>query len=203
MLVIGLTGGIGSGKTAVSDHFKHLGIDIVDADVVSREVVDIGTPALKEITKHFGEDILLPDHSLDRAALRKRIFSDPTAKQWLEKLLHPLIQQRISQQLKEATSAYVIFVSPLLIEANQRHNCNRLLIVDVPENIQLERTIERDNNDEDQVKRIIASQATRQQRLDQADDIIENTGSLKELQDQIKTLHQQYLELAKNSKEHS
>jgi dephospho-CoA kinase len=203
MLVIGLTGGIGSGKTAVSDHFKYLGIDIVDADVVSREVVDIGTPALKEITKHFGKDILLPDHSLDRAALRKRIFSDPTAKQWLEKLLHPLIQQRISQQLKEATSAYVIFVSPLLIEANQKHNCNRLLIVDVPENIQLERTIERDNNDEDQVKRIIASQATRKQRLDQADDIIENTGSLKELQDQIKTLHQQYLELAMNSKEHS
>jgi dephospho-CoA kinase len=201
MFVVGLTGGIGSGKTAVSDHFSQLGIDIIDADIASRAVVEAGSPALSAIADHFGEAILLPDQTLDRAALRQKIFSNNEEKQWLEKLLHPLINQHISTQLNSASSPYAIFVSPLLIEASQSHHCNRLLVVDVPEAIQLERTIKRDNNDEQQVKRIMASQASRQQRLAKADDVIENIAGLPELHRQVEALHQHYLQLAKTNNE--
>ena len=175
MFIVGLTGGIGSGKTAVSDHLQSLGIDIVDADIASRTVVEPGQPALAKIAEHFGDDILLADQSLDRAALRQKIFSNPDDKQWLEALLHPLIAEEISYQLAKAQSPYAIFVSPLLLEAGQDAICDRILVVDVPEELQIARTTTRDNNDEAQVKRIIASQASRQQRLEKADDIIENT----------------------------
>ena len=196
MFVVGLTGGIGSGKTAVSDYFKALGIDIVDADIAARIVVEPGTPALASIADHFGADLLLADGTLNRAALRKKIFADSQHKQWLESLLHPLIAAQIQKGIESAQSPYVIFVSPLLVESSQKNLCDRLLVVDVPEQLQLARTMQRDNNEEEQVKRIIASQASRQQRLAIADDIIENSAGLAELHHQVDNLHQHYLQLA-------
>ncbi|HSB97373.1 MAG TPA: dephospho-CoA kinase [Spongiibacteraceae bacterium] len=197
MLVVGITGGIGSGKTAVTDIFATLGIDIVDADIAARVVVEPNTTALQQIAQHFGPQLIQIDGTLDRAALRRIIFQDATAKQWLEQLLHPLIGVEVRRQLDAAKSPYVIFVSPLLIEAKQHLFCNRILVVDVPEEIQLQRTVARDNNDAAQVQRIIASQANREQRLNYADDIIENTGSLEQLREQVEKKHRFYLELAK------
>jgi len=200
MFIVGLTGGIGSGKTAVSDHLQSLGIDIVDADIASRTVVEPGQPALVKIAEHFGDDILLADQSLDRAALRQKIFSNPDDKQWLESLLHPLIAEEISYQLAKTQSPYAIFVSPLLLEIGQSAICDRILVVDAPEEVQIARTTQRDNNDPEQVKRIIASQMSRQQRLEKADDIIENNQGLNHLQQQANTLHQHYLTLAETKR---
>lgn len=196
MFVVGVTGGIGSGKTTATDYFASLGVDIVDADVASRVVVEPGRPALKAICEHFGPDILQADGTLDRAALRQRIFADSEEKQWLENLLHPLIGEEIRQSLENALSPYAILVSPLLIEGGQYTNCDRVLVIDVPETLQLSRTVERDNNDPEQVQRIIEAQASRRQRLDKADDIIENTGSVEDLHKQIELLHRQYLHMA-------
>lgn len=196
MFVVGLTGGIGSGKTAVSDRFKAKGITVVDADVVSREVVEPGTPALQKIADHFGQDILLADGTLNRAALRARIFNDNAEKKWLEQLLHPLIGAEIFNQLSAASGPYVIFVSPLLIETAQRQLAERILVVDVPVEIQLTRTMTRDNNDEAQVKAIIATQASREQRLAKADDVIVNDRGLEHLDAEVERLHQLYLDLA-------
>jgi dephospho-CoA kinase len=196
MFVVGVTGGIGSGKTAATNCFQTLGIDIVDADLASRVVVEPGTEALRRIAEHFGPQILQADGTLDRAALRKIIFQEPTAKQWLEQLLHPLIGREIHRQLQSAASPYVILVSPLLVEASQNLFCNRILVVDVPEDLQLQRTVTRDQNEPEQVRRIIASQASRNQRLEQADDIIENTGSFEQLRARVEQLHEHYLQLA-------
>lgn len=198
MFVVGLTGGIGSGKTAVSDHFNKLGIDIVDADIASRTVVEPGTPALAHIVDRFGPDILLDDNSLNRARLRQEIFANAEAKQWLEALLHPLIADEIRRRLATAKSPYVIFVSPLLIESTQKKLCDRLLIVDTPVETQLHRTMQRDNNDKEQVERIIASQTSREHRLAQADDVLENNADLDQLQRKVEELHQYYLNLAQS-----
>jgi dephospho-CoA kinase len=196
MFVIGVTGGIGSGKTAATNCFQTLGIDVVDADLASRVVVERGTDALKQIAGHFGPQILLADGALDRAALRRIIFEQPDAKQWLERLLHPLIGQEIQRQLQNAASPYVILVSPLLVEAGQNRYCHRILVIDVPEDVQLQRTVTRDSNDPDQVRRIIASQASRKQRLEQADDVLENNGSFEQLRAGVERLHDRYLQLA-------
>ena len=196
MFVVGITGGIGSGKTVVTNLFAELGITIVDADIAARIVVEPGRPALAAITEHFGPTLLKADGTLDRAAMRSRIFSNVEDKLWLEQLLHPRISEEIQQQLKSANSPYVILVSPLLIEGDQHKFCQRILVVDVPEEVQLQRTIQRDNNDAEQVKRIIASQATREQRLQRADDVIENTGSLEQLRKEVDQLHQRYLTLS-------
>lgn len=196
MFVVGVTGGIGSGKTAATERFAALGITIVDADVASRIVVEPGTVALQKIAAHFGADTLQSDGSLNRAVLRKIIFADAEEKVWLEKLLHPLIAAEIQHQLQTATSPYVIFVSPLMTESNQHELCDRILVIDAPEELQLQRTIQRDNNDASQVQRIIASQASRQHRLQHADDVIENTGSLENLSQQVGILHTRYLQLA-------
>lgn len=198
MFVVGVTGGIGSGKTAVTNAFAALGIDIIDADIASRVVVEPGKPALKAIAEQFGPGILQTDGTLDRAALRKLIFADPGQKRWLEQLLHPLIGEEIRRQIAASSSPYTIFVSPLMVETNQRNFCNRILVVDVPESVQLQRTMARDNNDADQVRRIMASQASRARRLERADDVIENTGTLAQLQDRVAQLHQQYLQLARS-----
>lgn len=195
--IVGLTGGIGSGKTAVSDSFAELGIDIVDADLVSRIVVEPSRPALATIAQHFGQSILTEDGHLDRAQLRAIIFKDPEAKRWLESLLHPLIAEEIQRQLESVSSPYGIFVSPLLIEAGQRLFCDRVLVVDVPESVQLERTMARDSNDREQVERIIASQINRQDRRAAADDILDNSRDLATLKDRVAALHEQYLGLAK------
>jgi dephospho-CoA kinase len=195
-LIVGLTGGIGSGKTAVSDRFEQRGITIIDADVASRVVVEPGRPALAQITEHFGENILQPDGSLDRAALRAEIFSKPEQKHWLESLLHPLIGEEIFSQLCAATSPYVLFVSPLLIEAKQTAMCDQIIVVDVPEAVQIERTMARDNNDKEQVEAIMASQTSREQRLAYADEIIENWHGFEALDNTIDELHQHFLRLA-------
>lgn len=196
MYVVGLTGGIGSGKSAASQRFEALGITAVDADVIARDVVKPGTPALTAIEKHFGQKILQGDGSLDRAALRKIIFQSSEEKRWLETLLHPLIGDETLRQLGAAQSPYVLFVSPLLVESGQKIWSQRLLVIDVPEALQIERTIGRDNNDRAQVERIIASQVRREDRLAEADDVICNDSGLDDLHRAIDKLHHHYLLLA-------
>jgi dephospho-CoA kinase len=197
MFIVGLTGGIGSGKSAASDYLQQQNITIVDADLISRQVVEPNSPTLTKIAAYFGNDILLADGTLDRAKTRKKIFNNPDNKQWLENLLHPLIRQEILQQLNRSTSSYTVLVSPLLFEAEQDKLCDRILVIDCPEQLQIDRASSRDNNDPTQVQRIIASQIPRQQRLDRADDIIENTGTLNQLHHQLEQLHKRYLTLAK------
>lgn len=195
--VVGLTGGIGSGKTAASDYFHSLGIDVVDADVVARIVVNPETPALREIAKHFGNDILLSDGSLNRASLRQKVFANPTEKAWLENLLHPLIGQEIDTQLTNANSPYVIYVSPLLLESEQNYRCHRILVVDAPVELQVSRATLRDNNTESMIRRIVKQQMPRADRLERADDVLLNDSDLEALHKRIDRLHQQYLRLAK------
>lgn len=194
--VIGVTGGIGSGKTAVSDYFAQLGITVVDADVASRVVVEPGRPALAQIAEHFGPQILQADGTLDRAQLRTAIFKDPAERVWLEGLLHPLIRQEIKDGLNNATSPYALLVSPLLVESGQSKFTQRVLVVDVPAELQLQRTVNRDNNSPDQVKAIMAAQASREQRLANADDVIVNDGTLEQLHRQVDALHEMYLGLS-------
>ena len=193
MFVVGLTGGIGSGKTAVSDRFAAQGIDVVDADVVSRQVVEPGTQALRQIQRHFGDDILQADGRLDRASLRTLVFSNAEEKAWLEKLLHPLIGVEIFRQLEAARSPYVLFVSPLLVEAGQISLCDRVIVVDAPEAVRLDRTTQRDNNTVAQVKNIMTTQLSRQQRLESATDVIDNSGSLEQLDQRVDELHRAFL----------
>lgn len=201
MYIVGLTGGIGSGKTAVSDRFAEQGITIVDADVCARVVVEPGRPALNDITQRFGEDILLEDGNLDRAKLRSKIFANADDKSWLESLLHPLIAEEVFSQLTNAESPYAMLVSPLLIESQQNLICDRVIVVDVPEETQLERTMSRDDNDAEQVKRIMATQASRDQRLEQAHDVVENIHGFDFLDSKVADLHQQYLQLAQQKSE--
>jgi dephospho-CoA kinase len=196
MLKIGLTGGIGSGKTAATEHFQQLGITVVDADVVAREVVVPGTPALAQIVAHFGEQILDASGALDRAQLRQIIFSNPAEKSWLEALLHPLIREEILHQLNQASSPYVILVSPLLFETGQHLLVDRTLLIDAPETLQITRASARDNNSEQSIRNIIASQMPRAQKLAMADDVICNDRDLATLQANVVTQHQKYLELA-------
>ena len=192
-MIIGLTGGIGSGKTAVSDTFKSLGIDIVDADVSSRLVVEKGQPALDEIQAHFGDGILDSENNLDRAKLREIIFKNPQERVWLEKLLHPKIAEHIKDQLESSNSPYCVLVSPLLLETEQKSYCSFVLVVDVPEESQIARTAKRDGVSEEQVKNIISAQIDREKRIEQADEIIINDGSMEELKEKVVVLHTKYL----------
>ena len=196
MLIVGLTGGIGSGKTLVSDYFKSLGIVIVDADVVSRQVVEPGTEALKKIAEKFDSDILNADGTLNRRVLRDIIFNNPDEKQWLENLLHPLIGLETARQLQTSKSPYTIFVSPLLIEIGQYKMTNRILVVDAPENLQVSRTVERDNTQAENVQSIMNTQASREKRLEMADDVILNNSDINSLHKKIDDLHQHYLKLS-------
>lgn len=194
--VVGLTGGIGSGKSAVSERFERLGIKVVDADLASRAVVEPGRPALKAIEEHFGTGVISADGSLNRPALRKLVFENADERRWLESLTHPLINQYIAEQLGNATSPYVILAHPLLVETGQTRVCQRILVVDVPEELQLERTMARDDNPEAQVRAIMAAQATREQRLAAADDVIVNDQDLSHLDREVERLHGLYLQLA-------
>lgn len=195
--VVGVTGGIGSGKTTVTDAFARLGVEVVDADVIAREVVAAGSPALKRIAEHFGAEILGEDGELDRAALRQRVFSNVEHKNWLNQLLHPLIRQAIEQQLQAARSAYCILSAPLLLENKLTYLTNRVLVVDVPETLQVERTMQRDNSNADQVEAIMAAQISRQDRLAAADDILPNDGTIEALYAKVAALHSDYLAYAK------
>ena len=196
MFVIGLTGGIGSGKSAVSDRFAQHGITIVDADVASRVVVEPGRPALTRIAEHFGAELITSSGTLDRALLRSKVFSSEQERKWLEALLHPLIAEEIQSGLANSRSPYTVLVSPLLLETTQHSYVDRILVVDVPVELQLRRTMARDNNSESQVRAIIAAQMARDTRRSRADDLISNDGSLEQLQQQVDTLHQRYLALA-------
>lgn len=192
-LIAGITGGIGSGKSAVTSRFEQRGIIVVDADIAARVVVEPGRPALAAIAEHFGEAILLPDGSLDRAALRARVFADDNERHWLEQLTHPLIGQEILDQIAAATSAYTILASPLLLETSQRDLTDCVIVVDVPEEVQLARTMTRDGNDEAQVRRIMAAQMPRQERLARADYVIDNSGPLEALDAAVAALHETLL----------
>ena len=196
MFVVGLTGGIGSGKTVASDRFEELGVKVVDADIASRVVVEIGKPALSSIEGEFGSDVISDDGSLNRAKLREIIFKDDEAKSWLESLLHPLIGQHILDEIASAPSRYVILVSPLLFETTQFQMCNRTLLIDVPKDIQILRTAKRDKVPESQVEKIIASQMDRDQKIGKADDVIVNDGEIGDLISKIDKIHQRYIELA-------
>jgi dephospho-CoA kinase len=196
-IIIGLSGGIASGKTTVANLFnEHFNIDIVDADIVAREVVAVGSDGLKQITDHFGEAILLEDGALNRSKLRELIFSDPTEKQWLNDLLHPMIRNKIDSDLSKVTSPYALLVAPLLVENQMQGMADRVLIVDVPKEVQIERTMSRDNVSKEQVTSILKSQASREQRLAVADDVIKNHTKNQELLPQITDLHQKYLAIS-------
>ena len=192
-LIIGVTGGIGSGKSAVTDRFEALDITVVDADKVARIIVESGQPALEKIAEHFGAAILLADGSLDRAGLRAKVFSQPHERLWLEALTHPLIREEILAQLNSSRSPYVILSSPLLLETSQKSLAELVIVVDVPEQVQLERTVQRDNNDADQVRRIMAAQMSRSKRLELADMAIDNSGALDKLDQVVKDLHEKFL----------
>ena len=196
MFVVGLTGGIGSGKSTVAEMFTALEIDLVDADVAAREVVAPGTPALAEIAEHFGSDILMADGSLDRRGLRRLIFNQEQEKHWLETLLHPQIRRWLAQQISNRRSAYCLLVSPLLLETGQAELVDRILVVDVSVETQIARTLARDGGEERTVRAIIAAQIGRSQRLEHGDDIIDNELPVHPLRQRVKTLHQQYLAMA-------
>ena len=193
MFVVGITGGIGSGKSAVTDHLETLGITVVDADNVARVVVEPGTPVLNAIAEHFGTDILLADGGLDRAALRKIVFDNPDERKVLEGITHPRIRDEIARQLSEANSPYVVLSSPLLLESGQNTFADYVVVVDVPEEVQLTRTMARDDNSEALVKQIMAAQLDRQTRLSRADTSIMNDGSLEALYERVKKLHEDLL----------
>jgi len=194
--IVGLTGGIGSGKTTVANLFAELGIKLVDADIVARQVVAEGQKALAEIARHFGPAVLQPDGSLNRAILRERIFSDSAAKSWLDQLLHPLIRQQLLLELQQANSAYVLLVAPLMIENGLTTLLDQLLVVDVEPNIQILRTTSRDRVSEQQVAAIMAAQCDRERRLQLADQIINNDQDATALPEKVRQLHQIYLAMA-------
>ncbi len=196
-MIIGLTGGIGSGKSAAADRFamQH-GIHVVDADIKSRVVVEPGRPALASIVDRFGDTILLDNGALNRAALRERVFKEPEQRMWLEQLLHPLIRDEIQQDLVCATSPYAILVSPLLIESGQYRMTDRVLVVDVPEAVQIARTASRDGVPAKQIQAIMQAQAKREDRLAKAHDIIRNDKDLAALHAQVDALHQRYAAMA-------
>ena len=192
-MIVGLTGGIGSGKTAVSDCFEELGIVIVDADLASRVVVEKGKPCLEQISERFGQDILNEVGELDRSKLREIIFNSDEEKDWLESLLHPAIAQQIQDELKASKSPYSVLVSPLLLETGQKDYCDKVLVVDVPVETQVERTLKRDGVSEEQVQSIIKAQISRQKRLEHADEVIINDNTLEALQLAVKKLHQRFI----------
>lgn len=192
---LGLTGGIGSGKSAVAEQFVALGVDLVDSDQAARWVVEPGRPALAAIAQHFGEQVLNPDGHLNRSALREQIFTNPAERRWLENLLHPLIATEVAQFLANAKSPYAIMVSPLLIESGQYKLAQRVLVIDVPEHVQIERTMRRDQLSAEQVQAILAAQATREERLRHADDVLTNDRDLTWMKSEVERLHTFYLTL--------
>lgn len=195
MNIFGLTGGIGSGKSTVANAFKQFGINIVDADLVAREVVATGEPALARIAEHFGEQVLLADGALDRTQLRNIIFSQPAQKVWLEQLLHPIIRERIEQQLKQSGSIYTLLESPLLLETNQHQLVSKIIVVDVDESLQIRRASERDGATIEHIKRIMKTQLAREQRRLRADFIIDNSHALAQTQAQVESVHNALLKL--------
>ncbi|MCO4208855.1 dephospho-CoA kinase [Aeromonas hydrophila] len=197
MYVVAITGGIGSGKTTVANQFAELGIEVVDADVIAREVVEPGTPALAAIADHFGSAVITPAGQLDRRRLRERVFTDPQAKGWLNALLHPLIRTEMQRQCAAARSPYCLLVVPLLVENRLTALANRVLVIDVDEATQIERTCRRDGVSHEQAQAILAAQASRAERLAAADDVLDNqNGTPEAIKSRILALHETYLAFA-------
>ncbi|MEV3822386.1 dephospho-CoA kinase [Aeromonas dhakensis] len=197
MYVVAITGGIGSGKTTVANQFAELGIEVVDADIIAREVVEPGTPALTAIAAHFGADVIAPDGRLDRRQLRERVFTDPQAKGWLNALLHPLIRSEMQRQCAAARTPYCLLVVPLLVENQLTALANRVLVIDVDEATQIERTCRRDGVSRKQAEAILAAQASRTERLAAADDVLDNqNGTPEAIKSRIFALHETYLAFA-------
>lgn len=195
---IGLTGGIGSGKTTVAQCFRELGVVVIDSDQITRQLVEPNRPALQSIAQHFGPEILEPDGTLNRARLRARIFASLSDRRWLENLLHPLVKAEIERQAQRIPSGtYLVVEVPLLIEAHFQDAVDRILVIDCSLDIQKERAAHRDGSSPEIIQSIIDSQATRSERLTMANDVLENNGSLKELKRKVQTLHHYYIELSK------
>jgi dephospho-CoA kinase len=195
--VVGISGGIGSGKTTVTDLFATFGIEVIDADVIARDVVAPQTPALKAIVDKFGQSVLDQSGHLNRAELRNLVFSDSVIKDWINQLLHPAIRHQMLLQTQQAQSLYCLLSVPLLVENKLYQQVDRVVIVDVDEQTQLQRTLLRDKTNAQQIRAIMSAQATRQQRLFVADDVIDNNGKADNLAKQVAQLHSQYLQLAK------
>ena len=198
MFTIVLTGGIASGKTAVSDGFAALRVPVIDTDLIARELVEPGQPALDRIAEAFGSEFLTSEGQLDRQRMRKTIFSDPDQRSRLEAILHPLIAKEVKRRVKKLDSPYCILVIPLYAQSSAYAWIDRVLVVDVSEEVQIERVMARDNISRNQAKSILSAQTSRQDRLVLANDVIDNSGSLAELQVKIEVLHYKYLKLARN-----
>jgi len=194
--VVGLTGGIGSGKSTVANLFSRQGIEIIDADEISRTLVKTGSPVLEAIIKHFGSSITDAEGNLDRKQLRELVFADNAEKEWLENLLHPLVRQEIQRQVAASSSQYVIIVVPLLLESENYSDVDRILVIDVTEDVQLERIKKRDGSSETLARSIMDAQMKRERRLESADDVISNNSGIDSLEKQVKNLHHQYLQLS-------
>lgn len=199
MFLVGLTGGIASGKTLVSDTFAALGVPIIDADVLARESVEPGSVGLEQLCEHFGTQILTTTNELDRAALRTLIFGNPDHRKTVDGILHPIIRGLSERQINDAAKldhAYAVYAVPLLVETTQQDRFNRILVVDVPMAIQLQRLVNRDGGTMEKAQAIVDAQASREQRLAIADDVIDNSGSQATVRKRIDELHKHYLELA-------
>ena len=195
--IVGLTGGIGSGKSAVADRFALRGVTIVDTDGIAHELTASGGTAIAAIRAAFGDTVIDGSGAMDRKAMRDLVFADPDARRRLEAILHPMIRDESDRRCRMATSAYVILAVPLLIESGSyRERCNRICVVDCPVETQISRVRTRNNLDERQIRTIIASQASREDRLAAADDVIDNSADLAALDDQIETLHASYVQAA-------
>ncbi len=195
-LIVGLTGGIGSGKSAASAWFEQQGITIVDADVVAREVVQVGSPVLQQLVACFGDWVLLENGELNRRALREHVFAHDEARQSLNQITHPAIRQSIINQLEQATSPYIILVSPLLFESQQDELTSRTLLIDASLELQIQRASTRDGQSLEQIQSVIAAQMPREQKQQRADDIVLNDGELEHLYAQLRPLHLKYLALS-------
>lgn len=195
MLIVGLTGGIASGKTTVAELFAQRGVPLVDADVAAREVVEPGTEGLRRVVAEFGP-LLDRDGRLDRHALRGRVFTDSASRSRLEAILHPLIRSRLAEQLREMNAPYALLVAPLLIEAGFQDMVDRVLVVDVPEDLQIQRVMARDRVGEQEARAVLAAQLGREERLREANDVIENAGSLEHLHREVDRLDRYYRSLA-------
>lgn len=196
--VVGLTGGIGSGKSAAAEQFARLGATVVDADAIAHDLTRAGGAAVAEVRKQFGDDAVGTDGAMDRARMRAQVFGDTALKKKLELLLHPLIRAESERRIVSAGGAYVIHVVPLLVESpDYRKRCARVLVVDCPEDVQRARVRQRSALPEEEIQRIIAAQAPRKTRLAAADDVIDNSGPLDALHKQVRELHERYLQLAR------
>jgi dephospho-CoA kinase len=196
MFRIALTGGIASGKSAVATLFEARGVPVVDSDVIAREIVAPGTPALEAIRVRFGDAVLLPDGSLDRRALREQVFADPAARRDLEAITHPAIRERMQAWSRTAAGPYQIHMIPLLAEGGGRRDFNRVLVVDCPEELQIQRVMQRDGVDANSARNVLAAQASRAERLAIADDVIVNDGDRDKLSQDVDALHRRYLQLS-------